>query len=139
MFFNRQYNNDQKFSRVFTLFAGFAIIVACLGLFGLSSFSALQRTKEIGIRKAIGANVRNIVFLLSKEFVILVLIANVIAWPIVYYIMDNWLNNFANRIELDIPIFIVSGLLVVVIAILTVGYKTILTARSNPVTALRYE
>ncbi len=138
-FFNRQYNNEQKFSRVFTLFAGFAIIVACLGLFGLSSFSALQRTKEIGIRKAIGANIRNIVFLLSREFVILVLIANVIAWPAVYFIMDNWLNNFANRIVIGLPVFLFSGVLVILIAIMTVGYKTVLTARSNPVNALRYE
>ncbi len=138
-FFNRQYNNEQKFSRVFTLFAVFAIIVACLGLFGLSSFSALQKTKEIGIRKAIGADVKNIVFLLSKEFVILVLIANVISWPVAYLLMEGWLNNFATRINIGLSVFILSGLLVVLIALLTVGYKTLVTARANPVSALRYE
>lgn len=137
--FNRQYKNERKFSRVFTLFAGFAILVACLGLFGLSSFSALQKTKEIGIRKAIGADVSNIVVLLSREFMILVLVANLIAWPVIYLVMDAWLNNFAERIAFQIPVFLVSGILVVLIAFLTVAYKTIVTARSNPVTALRYE
>ena len=138
-FFNRQYDNEQEFSRVFTLFAGFAIIVACLGLFGLSSFSAIQRTKEIGIRKAIGADVSNIIFILTKEFVQLVLVAIVIAWPIIYLIMDAWLNNFATRIELGISVFLTSGLVVVLVAIVTVGYKTLITAKSDPVKALRYE
>ncbi len=138
-FYNRQYQNERKFSKVFSLFAGFAIIVACLGLFGLSSFSALQKTKEIGIRKAIGADIGSIVLLLSKEFFVLILVANVISWPIIYMIMNNWLDNFASRIDIGIWTFIISGLILVLIAALTVGYKTITTARSNPVTALRYE
>ncbi len=138
-FFNRQYNSEKKFSRVFTLFAGFAIIVACLGLFGLSSFNAVQKTKEIGIRKAIGADVGHIVVLLSKEFVYLVLIANIIAWPATWFVMNNWLDNFAYRIAITPLVFIVAGLLVLVIAVLTVGYKTMATAKSDPVKALRYE
>ena len=138
-YYNRQYENDRTFSRVFLLFAGFAIIVACLGLFGLSSFSALKRTKEIGIRKAIGADVGQIVALLSKEFLILVVIGNVLAWPIIYFGMGAWLENFPNRITLGLSVFVVSALIVLVIAMLTVGYKTISAARSNPVRALRYE
>ncbi len=138
-FYNRQYENEQTFSRVFVLFAGLAIVVACLGLFGLSSFSALKRTKEIGIRKALGANISSIVMLLSKEFVVLVLIGNLIAWPVVYFLMNNWLNNFASRIDIGLWVFLVAGLLVIMIALITVGYKTIVTAKSNPVGALRYE
>lgn len=138
-FFNRQYQTDKKFSRVFTLFSGFAIVVACLGLFGLSSFNALQKTKEIGIRKAIGADIAHIVLLLSKEFIYLVLVANLIAWPATYFIMNNWLDNFVYRIAITPLVFVLSGLLVLVIAVITVGYKTIATAKSDPVKALRYE
>ncbi|MFK7951426.1 MAG: ABC transporter permease [Ekhidna sp.] len=138
-YFNRLYSNEQQFSSVFTLFAFFGIIVACLGLFGLSSFSALQRTKEIGIRKTLGANLSGIVYLLTKEFIILIAIANVIAWPIIYMIMNGWLDNFANRITISLPVFVLSGSLVIVVAIVTVGYKTLRTAKSNPINALRYE
>ncbi len=138
-FFNRQYENDREFSRVFTLFAGFAIIVACLGLFGLSSFSALQRTKEIGIRKAIGADISNIIVILTREFVQLIILAIILAFPIIYIVMDGWLDNFATRIELGAPVFLLAGVLVILIAIITVGYKTLVTAKSDPVKALRYE
>jgi len=138
-FFNRQYHKEQRFSSVFTLFASLAVVVSCLGLFGLSSFLTLQRTKEIGIRKILGANFVGIAYLLAKEFIILVGIANLIAWPVIYYIMDSWLNNFAKRIALGPVVFLESGVLVMVIAILTVSYKTIMTARADPVKALRYE
>ncbi|MEQ8711482.1 MAG: ABC transporter permease [Cyclobacteriaceae bacterium] len=138
-FFNRQYDNEREFSRVFTLFAVFAIIVACLGLFGLSSFSAIQRTKEIGIRKAIGADISNIIFILTREFMQLILVSIVIAFPLIYLVMDGWLDNFAVRINLGIPVFLLAGLVVILIAILTVGYKTLITAKSDPVKALRYE
>ncbi|MEM9936574.1 MAG: ABC transporter permease, partial [Bacteroidota bacterium] len=137
--YNRQYNNEKKVSRVFTLFAIFAIIVACLGLFGLSSFSALKRTKEIGIRKVFGAGAQNIIYLLSKEFILLVLISNLIAWPLGWYLMNGWLENFATRIQIQWSVFALSGLIVVLITILTVAYKTIQAANSNPVSALRYE
>ncbi len=138
-FFNRQYVNEQKLSKVFTLFAIFAIIVACLGVFGLSSYSALKRTKEIGIRKVLGANINNIVFLLSREFLQLVLWGNLIAWPLVYFFMDHWLDNFTTRISISILVFLLAAILVFVITMITVGYKTLSAARTNPVKALRYE
>ena len=138
-FYNRQYVNEQNFSQAFTLFALFAIIVACLGLFGLTSFTALQRTKEIGIRKVLGAEVSQLVMILSKEFMILVGIANVISWPIVFLIMNGWLNTFTSRISIGIPVFLVSAILVLLIAIISVGYKTLSTAKGNPIKALRYE
>lgn len=138
-FYNKQYANEDKFSRAFTLFAFFAIIVACLGLFGLTSFTALQRTKEIGIRKVLGADVSQIVMILSKEFLILVAIANVISWPLVYLVMNGWLDNFTSRVSIGIPVFLISALLVILIAVVAVGYKTVRTARTNPVHALRYE
>jgi len=138
-FYNKQYVQEDNFSRAFTLFAFFAIIVACLGLFGLTSFSALQRTKEIGIRKVLGADVSQIVMILSREFLILVVIANVISWPVIFLIMDGWLDNFSSRISIGVPVFLLSALLVLIIAVVAVGYKTLSTARTNPVKALRYE
>lgn len=138
-YFNRLYNNEKQFSSVFTLFAFFGIVVACLGLFGLSSFSALQRTKEIGIRKTLGATLSEIVYLLTKEFIILIAIANLIAWPIIYLVMNGWLDNFANRISIGAAVFLISALLVIFVALITVGYKTLRTAKSNPINALRYE
>jgi putative ABC transport system permease protein len=138
-FFNRQYHKEQKFSNVFTLFAFFAIVVSCLGLFGLSSFSTLQRTKEIGIRKVLGANVVSIACLLSKEFIILVGTANVIAWPVIYFVMNGWLSNYATRISVGPSVFLASGFLVALMALVTVSYKTITTAKDDPVKALRHE
>ncbi|MCB0667821.1 MAG: ABC transporter permease [Saprospiraceae bacterium] len=138
-FFNRQYQNDYKFSRVFTLFAGFAIFVACLGLFGLSSFNALKRTKEIGVRKVLGASILSIVRLLTREFLILVLISNIIAWPVIYLIMNTWLDNFAERIPIGITTFIIAGVIVLIVSLVTVSYRTVATAKSNPVKAIRYE
>lgn len=138
-FYNRQYDNERKFSRVFTLFAGFAIFVACLGLFGLSSFNTLNRRKEIGIRKILGASVPNIVQLLSREFLWLVLIANLVAWPAIYLLMNKWLDNFATRISLGANVFIISSIIVVFIALATVSYKIITTALANPVKAIRTE
>lgn len=138
-FYNRQYSNEQNFSRTFTLFALFAIIVACLGLFGLTSFTTLQRTKEIGVRKVLGAGVAQIVLILSKEFLVLLAIANVISWPLIYLIMNGWLDNFTSRIAIGIPVFLIAALLVLFIAVFAVGYKTVATAKTNPVKALRYE
>ena len=126
-------------SQIFSYFTFLAILIACLGLFGLASFTAEQRTKEIGIRKALGASVSEIIFLLSKEFTRWVLVANIIAWPLAYFAMNRWLQNFANRINIGIGTFILAALLALVIALLTVGYQAIKAARANPVEALRYE
>ncbi len=138
-FYNRQYDNDRKFSRVFTLFAAFAIFVACLGLFGLSSFNTLNRSKEIGIRKILGASVPNIVQLLSREFLWLILIANLLAWPAIYVLMSRWLDNFAARISIGANVFLISAIVVLIIALATVSYKIIVTALANPVKAIRTE
>lgn len=133
------YNREQQMSHVFQIFSGLAILIACLGLFGLAAFTTQQRTKEIGIRKILGASVSGIVCLLSKDFLKLVLIANLIAWPIAYYAMNQWLQSFAYRINLGISTFILSGLIALLIALLTVCYQAIKAARANPVEALRYE
>ena len=135
----RLYHREQQMSHVFQIFSGLAIVIACLGLFGLAAFTTQQRTKEIGIRKILGASVSGIVCLLSKDFLKLVLIANLIAWPIAYYAMNQWLQSFAYRINLSIGTFILSGLIALLIALLTVSYQAIKAARANPVEALRYE
>ncbi|MGA1198175.1 MAG: FtsX-like permease family protein, partial [Candidatus Latescibacterota bacterium] len=136
---DRLYRAEQKLGRIFFAFSGIAILVACLGLFGLVAFTAERRTKEIGIRKVVGASVGGIVMLLSRDFVKLVLIANVIAWPVAYWAMRDWLANFAYRIDLGWEVFVLSGGLALVIALLTVGYQAWKAARANPVDALRYE
>ncbi len=130
---------EQRIGTLVTVFAGLAIVIACLGLFGLASFTAEQRTKEIGIRKTLGASVFNIVRLLSREFVILVLLADLIAFPLAYWIMNEWLAGFAYRIDLDAPIFVLSGLLTMAIAIMTVSTQAMRAALTDPATALRYE
>jgi putative ABC transport system permease protein len=118
-----------------------AVFIACLGLFGLASYTAEQRTKEIGIRKVLGASVSNIVLLLSREFTRLVAVATLAAWPIAYYAMDRWLREFAFRIALDQQsvIFLVAAVLAFVIALATVSFQAIKAAVGNPVKALRYE
>ncbi len=137
--FNQQYKADIQFGKVFGTFAGLAIFIACLGLFGLSAFTAIQRTKEIGIRKVMGASVQNILSLLTKDFSKLIVIAILIASPLSWYIMSNWLQSFAYRIELSWLIFLVSGLIVIMIALLTVSIHTLKAASSDPVKSLRYE
>jgi putative ABC transport system permease protein len=138
-FYNRQYTDDNQFGKSFALFSFLAIAVACLGLYGLSAFTVMQRTKEIGVRKVMGSTVGNIVILLAQDFMKLVIIANVIAIPATYYIMKVWLQGFAYRITIDYWIFIVSSILVISIAFLTVGYHTFRAANVNPVNCLRSE
>jgi putative ABC transport system permease protein len=122
-----------------TTFSLLAVAIACLGLYGLASFSTTRRTKEIGIRKTLGASVADIVRLFTAEFGVLVLIANVIAWPIAYFAMQRWLTGFAYRIELGPAVFVASGLLALAIATLTVAAVAGRAARAKPITALRYE
>ena len=133
------YNSERKIGKIFRYFTGLAIFIACLGLFGLASFTAEQRTKEIGIRKVLGAKVMGIILLLSKEFTKWVLVANLIAWPVSYYIASQWLQSFAYRIPLGWEILVLSSLAALLVALLTVSYQSLRAASANPVESLRYE
>ena len=137
--FDRLFREEQRLGQVFSVMTGIAIFVACLGLMGLASFTAEQRTKEIGIRKVMGASVSSVSMLLSKEFMVLVGIAFLVASALAWYAMDSWLNTFAYRINLGPAVFILSGLIAAVIAWLTVSFHFIKAARSNPSDSLRYE
>jgi putative ABC transport system permease protein len=136
---NQLYAEDQKAGQLVGTFAGLAILVACLGLFGLAAYTAEQRTKEIGVRKVLGASTRSIVFLLSKEFAKLILIANLIAWPVAYFAINTYLQSFAYRVDLAWWVFALGGITTLFIAWATVGYQAIRAALSNPIEALRYE
>jgi len=137
--FDQTFRADQKMGSLFRTFALIAILIACLGLFGLSSFSTEQRTKEIGIRKVLGASVPGIIVLLGREFLKWVLLANLIAWPIGYFVMNKWLENFVYRTRLSVGIFLLSSLLALMIAAITVGFQTLRSAAANPIVSLRYE
>lgn len=137
--YNQQYANDLLFGKIFGIFSAFAILIACLGLLGLSLFTTVQRTKEIGVRKVLGASVASIVVLLSKDFIRLVLIAFVIASPVAWLVMNNWLNDFAYRIDLSAWIFITAGLTAVIIALATISFQAVKAALVNPVKSLRSE
>lgn len=137
--FNRQYQNEQLFSKAFGIFAAIAIFVACLGLFGLAMFSTIQRTKEIGVRKVLGASVSNILLLLSKDFVKLVVIASAIAFPLAWWIMNKWLQDFSYRINIAWWVFAIAGSIALVIALGTISFQAIKAAVSNPVKSLRTE
>ncbi len=136
---NNQYQSEQRFSEVFLVFAVISLAIACLGLFALVSYSVEGRTKEIGIRKVLGASVQSILILFSKEFIVLVLAACMIAVPAGYYFMNNWLNNFAYRVELGPGTFLVASLLVLGVAWFTVSARSIGAAVANPADALRSE
>lgn len=137
--FNKQYANDQLFGKAFAIFAGFAIFIASLGLLGLSLFAATQRTKEIGVRKVLGASVSSIVVLISKDFVKLVLVAFIIACPLAWYIMHVWLQDFAYRTNISWWIFPAAGGLALIIALATISFQAIKAGNMNPVTSLRSE
>lgn len=137
--FNRQYADDQLFGKAFGIFAGFAIFIACLGLLGLSLFATAQRTKEIGVRKVLGASIGNIVLLLSRDFIGLVIVAIVIASPVAWFVMHKWLQDFAYRIAIEWWVFALAGFLAVAIALATISYQAIRAAVANPVRALRSE
>jgi putative ABC transport system permease protein len=137
--FDGKYNVEIKLSKVFSIFTFFAIFIACLGLFGLASFTAERRTKEIGIRKALGASLSGIILLLTREFTKWLIVANIIAWPIAYLAMNHWLQNFAYRIDIGLGLFILAAILALTIALLTICYQAVKAAWGNPVNALRYE
>ncbi len=134
-----QYQQDEQMSTIFGYFTFIAIFLSCLGLFGLASFTAERRTKEIGIRKVLGATISHIVMILSKEFALCVVMANFIAWPVSYYVVNKYLQNFSYRIDITVWLFILAGIVSFIIALLTVGFKSLKTARANPVDSLRYE
>ena len=136
---NLAYHNDLRFSRLIQLFTMLAIVIASMGLLGLSLFLTEQKTKEIGTRKVLGASVPSIIFMLTKDFTKWVIAANFIAWPIAWYAMHKWLENFAYRIDLTIWPFLLSGLLALIIALLTVSWQAVRAATANPVEALKYE
>ena len=133
------YIAEQRTSKIATTFAVLAIFIACLGLLGLAAFITEQRTKEIGIRKVLGASIPSLLFMLSKEFLKWVLIANIIAWPVAYYVMNNWLKDFAYRININLWIFLLSGLIALLIALLTVSSHAVKAAIADPIKSLRYE
>ncbi|MGD8538474.1 MAG: ABC transporter permease [Candidatus Aminicenantes bacterium] len=134
-----QYRAEERLSKIFTYFSILAIFIACLGLFGLASFAAEQKTKEIGIRKVLGAPVSGLIFFLSKEFTKWVIVANLIGWPIAYFLMQKWLQNFAFRISIGIGIFLLAAILALLIALVTVSYQSLKAALANPIESLRYE
>lgn len=137
--FDIQYRSEERLSRIFQIFTILGIFIACLGLFGLASFIAEQRTKEIGIRRVMGATASQVVVLLSKEFTKWVLVANLIAWPLAYFAARKWLQNFAYRMTLGVELFIFAATLALIIALCTVGYQAVKAALANPADALRYE
>ena len=137
--FEALYTNEEQIGRIFGVFAFIAIFIACLGLFGLAAFTSEQRTKEIGVRKVMGASIAGIMGLLSKESMKLMLIAFVLASPLAYFAMDSWLEDFAFRTNIKITTFLIAGSLAFIVAWLTMSYNTLRAARTNPANALRNE
>ena len=137
--YDKLYQAEEKTGRLLSIFTALALMISCLGLFGLASFITNKRIKEIGIRKVLGASVSGIIFLLNKDFIKRVIFANVFAWPIAWIAMHKWLQYFAYQIEISLWSFILAGLLALVIALLTVSYQAIMSAIANPVESLRYE
>jgi putative ABC transport system permease protein len=137
--FQQLYEADMQVSEIVGILATLAIVIACLGLFGLASYAAARRTKEVGIRKVLGASVQNITALLSMDFVKLVLVANIIAWPVAWYMLDRWLEDFAYRIDISWWVFIGAGIAALLIALFTVSFQAIKAALMNPVKSLRTE
>ena len=137
--FEALYRSEQRMGSIFSIFTALSLFIACLGLFGLSAYIAERRIKEIGVRKVLGASVPNVVMLLSKDFLILTLIAAVIAFPIAWWWMNKWLEDFAYRININWTVFIIAGLCTLLVALLTVSFQAIKAAIANPVKSLRTE
>ena len=136
---NTQYKSDERFENAFLGFSLFAILISCLGLFGLSAFTIEQKIKEIGIRKILGASVSSITFMISKKFITLVLLSSLIAYPVGYFIIKNWLKNFAYRIDISWWVFAISAGIALLIALATISFQAIKAATANPIESLRYE
>jgi len=134
-----QYRSEKQLGQLFRIFGAIAIFISCLGLFGLASYTAEQKTKEVGIRKVLGASISSIILLLSKQLVKWTLLANVIAWPVSYILMRRWLNGFAYRIEMGVDIFILSGITALLLTLVTISFQTARAATVNPVDSIRYE
>jgi putative ABC transport system permease protein len=137
--FARLYEAEERLGTLVGGFALLAVVIGCLGLFGLASFTVTQRTKEIGIRKVLGASIPNLIRLISKEFLLLVAVSNLLAWPVAYYAMSRWLQNFAYRIDIGAGVFVLAAVMALAVALATVGGHALRAARTNPVEALRYE
>lgn len=137
--FNAQYKSEERFGKLFICFSLLAIAVSCMGLLGLVLFNTLQRTKEIGVRKVLGASSVGIVRLLTKEYLLLVLAAILFASPIAWWAMNKWLQDFAYRIDIELWMFALAGMMAIVIALLTVSFQAVKAAIANPVDSLRDE
>jgi putative ABC transport system permease protein len=137
--FEKLYRSDQQMSSVVSIMAGLAVLISCMGLFGLTAITTEKKTKEIGIRKVLGATENQIAFLLSKNFTVLIIISFLAASPVTYFLLSRWLQDFAYRIDINPMVFILGGILTLLIALVTISYHTLRSARANPVKALRYE
>jgi putative ABC transport system permease protein len=137
--FNSLYRSEKKMGSLFRFFTLLGIFISCLGLYGLSSYLLERRTKEIGIRKVLGASTPRILIMVSREFVRWIILANVCAWPIIYFVMTQWLENFVHRISIPYWAFLLSTVIVLTITLLTISYQSIKTALTNPADSLRYE
>jgi putative ABC transport system permease protein len=138
-FYDSQHRAEKRLGLIFRSFAMLAVLIGCVGLFGLAAYLAEQRTKEIGIRKVIGARAGSIVILLCKEFILLIAVANGVAWPVAFFALRKWLQNFPYAVGLDLGVFVMTSVLTLSIALLTVGFQSFRAASANPVDSLRHE
>jgi putative ABC transport system permease protein len=137
--FSQQYTSEKQLGELFNGFSLLSVIIACLGLFGLASYTTEQKTKEIGIRKVLGASIPGIVAMTTREFLKWILVANLLAWPIAYFVMSKWLQDFAYKVNIGPLVFLLSAGLALIVAVLTVSYHSLKAALANPVDSLRYE
>jgi putative ABC transport system permease protein len=137
--YNQLYRAEERMEEFTGYFTALAIFIAALGLYGLASYTAQQRTKEIGVRKVLGASTPGLLLLLSREFVYLAILASLFAWPAAYFVMSGWLSNYAYHAPLGIGVFVIASGLALVVVFLSVGFQTFQASRANPVEALRYE
>jgi putative ABC transport system permease protein len=138
-YFNKQYENERKFGRLFSTFAVLAVVIGCLGLFGLSAYTGNQRTKEIGVRKVLGASEQKIFLLLTQEYVKLIAVALLLATPVMWWLMLNWIRGFPYQTTISVTVFLVAGGALLLVSLVTISYQTIRAAKTNPVHALRQE